>query len=215
MVPGRIYPYGPHPMALDMHTSHLDAAQEQALAERASSDARAFGKLFDEYMPRVYGFIARRVEDRAAAEELTAATFERALDAVRTGQLGEAPFGGFVYRVAASAVVDRVRRSRRPILPNVRASDLDQGNDRQVAEAIGAQSAARAFAAAVDRRILRRSLEAIPEAQLRVILLRYFDSLGANEACATLGCSPEAFATRLNRALRMLGAALEEARDAA
>jgi RNA polymerase sigma-70 factor (ECF subfamily) len=203
-------------MPPDVHLSHLDSARELELAMRAQWDSRAFARLFDEYVPRVYAFIARRVEDRAVAEELTAATLQRALQAVRAGALQESSFGGFVYRVAASAVVDRVRRGRRAISPGVRANDLDEGNDREVAEAIGAEAAARGFAAAVDRNVLRRSFEAIPDAQFRVILLRYFDGLDVREASAALGCSQKSFAVRLNRALRAVSSALDdEARSAA
>ena len=193
----------------------LDATREQALVAGARTDPLAFGKLYDEYLPRIYGFIARRVEDRAVAEELTAATFTRALGAVRDDDL-PGSLGGFLYRVAASAVVDHARRSRRSIPPGVRASDLDQGDDRRVAEAIGSEAATRAFAAAVDRDVLRRALQTIPEGSRRVLLIRYFDALEVDEACAALSSDRRAFTMRLHRALRSLrGALQEEASNAA
>jgi RNA polymerase sigma-70 factor (ECF subfamily) len=196
--------------------SRLDTTRELALVARARADAGAFGKLYDEYLPRIYGFIARRVADRAAAEELTAATFRRALDAVRDGELSGAAFGGFLYRVAASAVVDDARRSRRAIPAKVRASDLDEGDARRVAEAIGSEAASRAFAAAVDRDVLRRALQAIPEGSRRVLLLRHFDGLEVDEACAALNSTRQSLAVRVHRALRILRGALEqEAVDAA
>jgi len=203
-------------MAPDVHASHLDPSREPELASRAQADPQALARLFDEYLPRIYAFIARRVEDRATAEELTAATLQRALQAVRAGALQESSFGGFAYRVAASAIVDRVRRAGRVLPPGIRASDLDEGNDREVAEAIVGEAAARGFAAAVDRKALRRSLEAIPDAHARVILLRYFDGLDLREASAALGCSHKSFSVRLNRALRALSSTLaEEANGAA
>jgi RNA polymerase sigma-70 factor, ECF subfamily len=203
-------------MALVVTVSRLETAREQALVARARSDSAAFGTLYDEYLPRIYGFIARRIEDRAVAEELTAATFRRALGAVRSDDLTGAAFGGFMYRVAASAVVDHARRSRRANPANVRASDLDEGDDRRVAEAIGSEAASRAFAAAVDRDVLRRALQAIPEGSRRVLLLRYFDGLEVDEACAALNSTRKALAVRLHRALRILRGALEqEAVDAA
>jgi RNA polymerase sigma-70 factor, ECF subfamily len=190
--------------------SRLDTTRELALVARARADAGAFGKLYDEYLPRIYGFIARRVEDRAVAEELTAATLVRALGAVRNEDLSGAAFGGFLYRVAASAVVDHARRSRRAIPAGVRASDLDEGDARRVAEAIGSEAASRAFAAAVDRDVLRRALQAIPEGSRRVLLLRYFDGLEVEEACAALNSTRDALAVRLHRALRILRGALEQ-----
>ena len=111
----------------------MEAAREHALVASARRDAAAFGELYDAYLPQIYGFIARRVEDRTVAEDLTAATFQRALGAVRSSDLGNASFGGFLYRVAASAVVDHARRTRRAIPPGVRASDLDEEGDREAA----------------------------------------------------------------------------------
>ena len=58
-------------MALDSTVHPMEAPREQALVARARGDARAFGTLYDEYLPRIYGFIARRVEDRSTAEQLT------------------------------------------------------------------------------------------------------------------------------------------------
>jgi RNA polymerase sigma-70 factor, ECF subfamily len=197
-------------MAVDVHVSRIDPAREQALVARARVDAAAFGKLYDEYLPRIYAFIARRIEDRAAAEQLTAATFRRALGALRSEELPLAAFGGFLYRVAASAVVDHARRRRRAIPAEGRASDLDQGDDRRVAQAIGSEAASRAFTAAVDRDVLRRALQAIPEGPRRVLLLRYFDGLDVDEACAVLSTNRQSLTLRQHRALRTLRGVLEQ-----
>ena len=194
----------------------MDPAREHGLVARARADPAAFGELYDFYLPRIYGYVARRIEDRAMAEDLTATTFERALGAVRGDDFRNASFGGFRYRVAANAVVDHVRRERRTIPLGMRASDLDDDGDRSGAEAVSDESAARAFAAAVDRDTLRRGIVGLPEAHRRVILLKYFDGLDVDELCAALGCSRETFAVKLHRALRALRAAISrEATDAA
>jgi RNA polymerase sigma-70 factor (ECF subfamily) len=194
----------------------MESAREQALVAGARADAAAFGELYDFYLPRIYGFIARRVADRSVAEDLTATTFERALGAVRRADFQNASFGGFLYRVAANAVIDHARRTRRTIPLGIRASDLDDGDDRRAAESIGDEAATRAFSAAIDRDILRRALQRIHDAQRRVIVLKYFDGLEVEELCAALGCTRQTLAVRLHRALRALRAALDqEASDAA
>lgn len=194
----------------------MDPAREQALVARARTDPAAFGELYDFYLPRIYAYVARRVEDRTMAEDLTATTFERALGAVRGDDFHNASFGGFLYRVATNAVVDHVRRERRTIPLGVRASDHDTGDDRNAAESISDESATRAFAAAIDRDTLRRAIGRLPEVHRRVILLKYFDGLEIDELCAALGCSRQTFAVKLHRALRALRvAAGQEATDAA
>src|SRR5262245_43048080 len=62
------WPNGPfvptfgRPMAGELHGTRMDAAREQALVADARADAAAFGELYDFYLPRIYGFVARRVE---------------------------------------------------------------------------------------------------------------------------------------------------------
>lgn len=201
-------------------TTRMDPAREQALVARARADVAAFGELYDWYLPRIHGFIARRVEDRAVTEDLTATTFERALGAIRRADFRNESFGGFLYRVAANAIVDNARRSRWTVPLGTRAgdyADLD-GDERAGRDdaTLGDDAATRAFASALDRDVLRRALLQLPEAHRRVIVLKYFDGLELDELCAALGCSRATFAVKLHRALRALRATMTvETTDAA
>ncbi len=202
-------------MAIDNASTRMEPAREQALVARARADAAAFGELYDFYLPRIYGYVARRVEDRAVAEDLTATTFERALGAVHREDFRNASFGGFLYRVAANALIDHARRARHDVPLWGRASDHDDG-DGDLAATLGDEAAARAFTSALDRDVLRRALARLPEVHRRVIVLRYFDGLGPDELGAALGCSRATVAVKVHRALRTLRGALErEAIDAA
>jgi RNA polymerase sigma-70 factor (ECF subfamily) len=181
--------------------SRMDRDRERTLVARARSDAAAFGELYDFYLPRIYGFVYRRVEERSVAEDLTATTFQRALEAVRHRDWRNDAFGGWLYRVAANAVVDHVRQGRRLI-------SLD-GAD-------AARGAADAFAAALDRDELRTAMARLSGAQREVLTLRFYDDLDADEASAVLGCSRGTFAVRLHRAIAALrGAMVRETTDAA
>jgi len=198
----------------------MDPAREQALVARARADVAAFGELYDWYLPRIHGFIARRVEDRAVTEDLTATTFERALGAIRRADFRNESFGGFLYRVAANAVVDHARRSRWTVPLGARASDYagfegEEGSGRDDAS-LSDDSATRAFASALDRDVLRRALLGLPEAHRRLIVLKFFDGLEPDELCAALGCSRATLAVKLHRALRALRASMTvETTDAA
>jgi RNA polymerase sigma-70 factor, ECF subfamily len=203
-------------MAIDAHATPLAPHSTEAALAGDAIDPAEIRRLCDFYLPRIYGFVARRVDDRAVVEDLTARTLERAFAAVRSGDVRRDSVGRFIYRVAASAVVDHARRSRRPIPSNVRASDLDEGDDRRVAESISGEAATRAFAAAIDGEMLRRGLIRLADEHRPVIVLAYFDGLGSDELCAALGWSHETLAVELHRALRALRAVMTtEAADAA
>jgi RNA polymerase sigma-70 factor (ECF subfamily) len=200
-------------MVAELAVTRMDPNRERLLVERSRFDAAAFGELYDFYLPRIYGFVARRVADRAAAEDLTAMTFERALATVRRGDFRNEAFGGWLYRVASNAVVDHVRRGRRtiPLSPDRPGAAEGEGEAR-----LGDDAATAAFAAALDRDVLRRALLRLAEPHRRLIVLRYFDGLDTDELCAALGCSRPTFAVKLHRALRALRAAVaEETSDAA
>jgi RNA polymerase sigma-70 factor, ECF subfamily len=171
----------------------MAADREQSLVVRSRDDCEAFGELYDYYLPRIYGFIYRRVQDRDAAEDLTSMTFQRALENVRRPDFRNESFGGWLYRVASNAVVDHVRRDRRFV-------SIDGVAD---CEAPGDVSLD-ALAAALDRDQLRRALLALAANHREVLVLRYYDDLDPAEMCAVLACSRETLAVRLHRALRAL-----------
>ena len=77
-------------MGPDASTSpRTDQTRERALVERARVDPAAFGELYDQYLPRIHLFIARRVGDPAVAEDLTAM---RCLGLARDGQTRKQEF---------------------------------------------------------------------------------------------------------------------------
>lgn len=167
-------------------------------------DSAAFAHVFDEWFDQVYAFVARRVQDRDAAEEVTARTFQRAVEELRGGHLTLDGLAGFLLRVAGSAVLDHARRLRRSTPSGMRATDLDDDGDAQAALWLADVAAGRAFEAAIDGSRLRRSVAGLDDEQRRLVLLRYLDGLDADGMAAVVGCSPEQAALGLHRALATL-----------
>ena len=185
--------------------SRMAPDRERELVVRARDQAGAFAELYDFYLPRVYGFVYRRVQDRCLAEDLTSMTFERAIENVRRSDFRNESFGGWLYRVASNVVVDHVRRDRR----SVSMSDIE-GREEPGDIALDA------IAAALDRDQLRRAMGQISASHREVLVLRFYDDLDVPEICAVLGCSRETLAVRLHRALRALRLAVaNEAADVA
>jgi RNA polymerase sigma-70 factor (ECF subfamily) len=183
----------------------MAADRERELVVRARDDAGAFAELYDFYLPRVYGFVYRRVQDRCLAEDLTSMTFQRALENVRRSDFRNESFGGWLYRVASNVVVDHARRDHRYVSLNEMEGREEPGD-----------VALDAIAAALDRDQLRRALGLIPANHREVLVLRFYDDLDVSEICAVLGCSRETLAVRLHRALRALRTAVAmEAADVA
>jgi RNA polymerase sigma-70 factor, ECF subfamily len=172
------------------------------LVARARRDPGAFGALYRRYVDRIYSFAHRRTWTREAAEDVTAATFERAYRHLDRFDPSGAGFGPWLYRIAANELVDHYRREGR--------SKSRRG-----------QRALRALAddATVDdhdhferEEDVERMLGALTTLRPRyqqVLSLRYLAGLGAEESAEAMDCSKPVLAVTLHRALTALRRAYE------
>lgn len=87
------------------------------LVARARTDSEAFGCLYERYVARIYSYVYHRVGNAQDAEDLTARTFHRALDAIDKYEERGLPFAAWLFRIAHNLVANWHRdRSRRRLL---------------------------------------------------------------------------------------------------
>ena len=174
----------------------LAETDERLLIAAAQKDPRRFGELYESHFERVYSYVARRVQNRASAEDLTADVFHQALKNLPRYEWRGAPFAAWLYRIAANAIVDRAKKSAReygePATEPVAAS-----HDPLVAEA--------------ERRgQLFRLVRELPEDQRRVLVQRFAEEKSIREIASTLGRSEGAIKQLQFRALAALRAQMSE-----
>lgn len=149
-------------------------ADERLLVEAAQRDTARFADLYDLHFERVYAFVIRRVRDRDAAEELTAEVFHKALANLRAFESRGAPFGAWLIRIAANAVIDRAKRTVREVVDSDGLPD--QGVDPDV-DLDRIEQSARLF----------RLVDELPTDQRAVIVDRFVDERSIRETAQRLG----------------------------
>jgi RNA polymerase sigma-70 factor (ECF subfamily) len=165
---------------------------ERLLIEAAQSDPGRFAELYENNFNRVYAFVARRVNDREEAQDLTAEVFHQALKNLGRFQWRGVPFSAWLLRIAANALADRWQRAAR----GVEVPTDDSLEDR--AESTGA-------AAEVERRaMLFQLVERLPDDQRLVIVRRFVDQKSIREIARELGRSEGAVKQLQFRALETL-----------
>src|SRR5579864_6382049 len=119
-----------------LRPSLSDEPDERLLIEAAQRDPARFADLYEIFFDRVYAYIARRVNDRADAEDLTSAVFHDALANLRRFEWRGAPFAAWLYRIAANAIADRSERLAREtkIEPPVEYEEADQEEAQDLAK---------------------------------------------------------------------------------
>ncbi len=145
---------------------------ERSLVEAAQQDASRFADLYDRHFDRVYAFVARRVGDRDAAEEVTAEVFHRALANLRKFEWRGAPFGAWLIRIAANAVSDRSRRRAREVA--VDTADLPDPGEPDDIEQLE------------ERTRVFRLVDELPADQRTVIVERFVNERSIREIAARL-----------------------------
>jgi len=137
------------------------------LAKLGDRDALRF--LYVSYADNIYGFVLSIVRDEHDAEDVTQHVFAKLMTAIRRYEPRSVPFSAWILRVARNVALDHLRQ-RHPIpVEEVRRSDLPPDHAR--AEG------------------LQEALDALPDDQRTVLLLRHMVGLSPGEIAERLGRS--------------------------
>lgn len=168
-------------------------ANDQLLIEAAKKDPSRFAELYESNFDLVYAFIARRVGDRAAAEDLTSDVFHQALANLPRFEWRGVPFAAWLLRIAANAIADRRRRVSReggdPVPDETESIDIN-----------------------IERRAeLSQLVDNLPADQRRVIIQRFVEQKSIREIAQELRRTEGAVKQLQFRALENLRARMEGA----
>jgi len=99
-------------------------APDEVLVERVrAGDQQAFEELYDRYFARVHHFVARRLRNRADADETVQEVFVNVFASIDSYR-GEAPFGAWLFGLTRRTVASRFKK-RPPALVPIGDDDFD------------------------------------------------------------------------------------------
>jgi RNA polymerase sigma-70 factor (ECF subfamily) len=158
---------------------------ERDLVAAAQADPEHFLELYDRYFHRVWAYVIGRARNRADAEDVTSEVFRRALENLVGYEWRGAPFFAWLQRIAANILSDRWQTTGRESVdppPETTGRDIDLE----------------------QRVILFQLVDRLPEAQRRVIELKYLEERSLLEIARTLGRTEGAVKQLQRRALEHL-----------
>jgi len=168
-------------------SAFANVADERLLIEAAQQDPSRFAELYENNFHRVYAFIARRVGDRAEAEDITAEVFHQALSNIRRFEWRGAPFAAWLLRIAANTLADRWGKASKN--REVQADALEEpGIDEEVER----------------RAMLFQLVDRLPQDQRLVIVRRFVEQKSVREIAQELGRTEGAVKQLQFRALQSL-----------
>ncbi len=163
---------------------------EKSLVERAKADSAEFIPLYDRYAERIYAYLRRETVDAPTAQDLTAATFEKALRQLPRYEWRGVPFGAWLYKIARNELRLHWRKSKHtlPLLDRF-VSPL---NVERLAQERDQMSQ------------IERAMLTLRPRDHEILRLHYFEELSHEELAEVLDCSRNSVRVRLHRALDRL-----------
>jgi RNA polymerase sigma-70 factor (ECF subfamily) len=98
---------------------------DDALVERIlAGDRDAFDRVYERYFGRVYGFVRKRLDNGADAEETVQEVFINVFSCLESYRR-EAPLGAWILGIARRVVASRFKKKRHPTIPLAREEELE------------------------------------------------------------------------------------------
>jgi RNA polymerase sigma-70 factor, ECF subfamily len=169
---------------------------EQTLVAEAKEAPRAgdlaFDRLYRSSRDDVYAYVASLLRDAPAAEEVTAAAFERAYRKRNRFDPERGEPRAWLFGIARNAALDELRRRGRQAELTAEPVDLDS---RAFEE--GSEHSERRLAVSA-------ALERLEPRERELIALKFFAGLANAEIAQVLGISESNAGTKLHRAMTKL-----------
>ena len=166
-------------------------------------DRTAFDELYRRYFKRVYGFLDKRLRNRADTEETTQEVFINIFSSIDSFR-SEAPFAAWVFGLTRRTLAARFRRKQHPTVP------LFEDDDERAFASLAAQSSTEAtpleiYEMAERVAHLSRSLECdVTPEQRQLFELHHLQSMPIAEIARTLSKSEDSIKSNLYRTRKLL-----------
>ena len=172
-------------------TMTLPAASSRTLA-------LDFDALYRAARDDVFAYVATLLRDRGAAEDVTAAAFERAFRRSKTYDARRGTERAWLFGIARNAALDELRKRKRSRRAGERAGGTRRRRPR------------RSSTSALRRAAVQTAMAALPTRDRELIALKFHAGLDNAELAAVLGVSVTNAGTRLHRVLTKLREVLDD-----
>ena len=178
-----------------------EVSDEALLVLYANGDAGGARVLTMRLVPRILGYAARLLADRAEAEDVAQEAMLRLWRIAPDWRQGEAKVATWLYRVVTNLCTDRLRvRQRRKSTTLDDVPDIDDGRPAADAQMIDADRMA----------ALNAALASLPDRQREAVVLRHIEGFTNPEIAAVMDCPVTTVKALINRAYSSLRKSLAE-----
>ena len=189
------------------------ATDEALMLRYQRGDRRAFAELVRRHKTPLFNFVLRYLRSPSGAEDVTQEAFLRVVQ--RAAEFKhEARFSTWLYTIARNLCIDHGRKMKLRRHPSLDAPTTEDGSARPMLEVLPDPKPESDVGRAAEWTVMRRSIvvavEALPDDQREVFLLREVGNLPFKEIAEVTGAAENTVKSRMRYALERLQEALTD-----
>lgn len=171
---------------------------EQLVAAYANGDNKAFDTLLKRHQNRVFSYIYYIVKDKDIADDIFQETFVKAITTIRQNRYTEnGKFSAWITRIAHNLVIDYFRQNKSEGNVSTDNEEIDILNRQELCD----DSIEDVLIGRQVRADIRRLIHALPDAQRKVLMMRYYRDMSFKEIAEATGVSINTALGRMRYAL--------------
>ena len=176
-----------------MQSNSANQPNEIDLIIAAQRDPQRFSSLYERWYKPVFLFVFRRINDKEITADITSQVFLKALLQIKKFQFTGAPFSCWLFRIAINEVNMFYRKSGKQITISLNENDL-----RGIIEEPEENETEEKLVLLVD------AMNELPEDQMKLLELRFFDKNSFSDMAHILGESEAGTKMKVYRILEKL-----------
>ena len=186
-------------------TSAVDSGSDELVTLAAAGDREAFGRLYEQHAVRVFRHAYFLTSDVSLAEDLTAQTFLKALEAISRYEDRGVPFIAWLLRITVNLAINHRKALKNGIHAQLPEQILDD-------DALSSPEQSCTIKSEGER--VWTKVRELPLEQRQVIVMRFMEDMAYSDVAAVLGKSIGAVRVIQFRALHNLRNLLREEQSA-
>lgn len=195
-----------------MSSSRTEATDEALMIRYQAGERSVFQVLVKRYQGPLYNFALRHLRSPSSAEEVVQDAFVRLVQNAADFK-HEARFSTWIFTIVRNLCIDQIRKQslrRHPSLDEAKRADEGDGPTLGEQTADHRANVERTAVSTEIRERLMQAVDALPDEQREVFLMREVSNLPFKEIAEIVGIPENTVKSRMRYALERLQAALRE-----
>ncbi|MDE6115588.1 sigma-70 family RNA polymerase sigma factor [Barnesiella sp. WM24] len=180
---------------------------EQLVRAYVDGNNTAFDTLLRRHQSKLFSYILKIVKNRDIADDIFQETFVKIIMTLKQGRYAESgKFGAWLTRIAHNLIIDHFRQEKSENSISTDDDDVNLLNRRDLCD----ENIEDIMVNDQIRTDVRRIIEALPESQREVLMMRYYSDMSFKEIADATGVSINTALGRMRYAILNMRRIAEE-----